>query len=76
MGTKLLGKLLVFKLIATSTPILIIADPNEYFIVSTYACKEGIGGILTHNGHVICYEFMNIKDNEKNYTTHDLEFVS
>jgi len=31
----------------TNAPILKIADPNEHFVVCTYACKEGLGGILT-----------------------------
>jgi hypothetical protein len=37
----------------TSAPILKIADPNEDFVVCTDACKEGLGGVLTQNGHVI-----------------------
>jgi hypothetical protein len=29
--------------------------------VCTYACKEGLGGFLTQNGHVICYESKKLK---------------
>ena len=57
----------------TNAPILRIADPNEYFVVCTDACKEGLGGVLGHNGFVICYESKKLKDHEKNYATHDLE---
>jgi hypothetical protein len=33
--------------ILTSAPILKIADLDEYFVVCTDACKEGLGGVLT-----------------------------
>jgi hypothetical protein len=36
------------KQLLTSAPILKIADPNEYFMVFTDACKEGLGGVLSH----------------------------
>jgi hypothetical protein len=57
----------------TSAPILNIADPNEDFVVCTYACKEGPGGVLIQNGFVICYESKKLKEHEKNYATHDLD---
>jgi hypothetical protein len=61
------------KHLLTSAPILRIADPNEDFIVCTDACKEGLGGVLSQNGYVICYESMKLKENERHYDTHDLE---
>jgi hypothetical protein len=57
----------------TSAPILKVADPDEDFVVCTDACKEGLGGVLTQNGHVICYESRKLKEHEINYATHDLE---
>jgi hypothetical protein len=39
----------------------------------TYACKEGLNGVLMQNGHVICYESIKLKENEINYVTRDLE---
>jgi hypothetical protein len=60
------------KLLA-SAPILRIADPNEEFIVCTDACKEGLGGFLSQNGFVICYESRKLKEHERHYATHDLE---
>jgi hypothetical protein len=45
-------------------------------VVCTIACKEGIGGVLTQNGHVIGYESRNIKEHERKYATHDLELAS
>jgi hypothetical protein len=64
------------KQLLTSALILRIADPNEYFIVCTYACKEGLGGFLVHNGFVICYESKKLKEHEKNYASHDLQLES
>jgi hypothetical protein len=48
-------------------------NQNESFVVCTDACKEGLGGVLTQNGHVIGYESRNLKEHERNYATHDLE---
>jgi hypothetical protein len=53
-----------------------IADPNMDFVVYTYACKEGLGGFLSQDGFVICYESKKLKENEKNYATHDLELAA
>jgi hypothetical protein len=50
--------------------------PNEIFLVCIDACKEGISGLLTQNGHVIGYESKNLKEHERNYATHDLELAS
>ena len=60
----------------TSTSILNIVDPNEYFVVFTNVFQEGIGGVVMKNGHVIFYETRKLKEHEKKYVTHDLELVS
>jgi hypothetical protein len=64
------------KQLLTTTPILRIADPNEDFIVCIDACKEGLGGVLTQNGFVICYESKKLKEHERHYATHDLELAA
>jgi hypothetical protein len=64
------------KQLLTSAPILRIADPNEYFMVCTDACKEGLGGVLSQNGFLICYESSKLKEHERNYATLDLELES
>jgi hypothetical protein len=66
----------LLKELLTSAPVLKFVDPNEIFVVYTNACKEGLGGFLMQNGHVIGYESINIKEHERNYATHDLEFAS
>jgi hypothetical protein len=47
----------LLKELLASAPVLKIVDPNEIFVVSTHACKEGLGGFLTQNGYVIGYEY-------------------
>jgi hypothetical protein len=64
------------KQLLTSAPILRIPDLNEDFVVCTYTCKEGLGGVLSQNGFVICYESRKLKEHEKNYSTHDLELAA
>ena len=59
-----------------SVPILKIVDPNKEYVVCTNACKEGIGGVLMYEGHIIYYESTKLKEHEKNYETHDLELES
>ena len=53
-----------------------IVDSNEEFIVCMDACKEGLGGVLSKNGHVICYESSKLKEHERIYATHELELAS
>ena len=59
-----------------SAPLFRIVDLNEYFVVCMDACKEGIGGVLTHNENVVCYESRKLKESERNYSTNDLELVA
>jgi hypothetical protein len=63
------------KELLTSAHILKIVDPIERFLVCTDACKEGLCGVLTQNGHAIDYESRKLKEYERNYATHDLEFA-
>ena len=60
----------------TSTPVLKIANPKGNFVVCTDACKQGIGGVLMQDGHVISYEYRKLKEHEHNYATHDLELAT
>ena len=64
------------KQILTTAPMLQIADPNGDFIVWTYASKEGLRGVHLHNDCTICYESQKLKQQEKNYQTHDLGLES
>ena len=64
------------KSLLTSASILRIVDSDENFVVCTNACKEGIHGVLSQNGHVICYESRKIKEHERFYATHDLKLAA
>ena len=57
------------------TPILRQEDPDKDFTVCVDARKEGLGGVLTQEGHIICYESRKLKEHEQNYVTHDLELA-
>ena len=60
------------KNLLTSAPVLKIANPKKY-LVFTYACNQGLGGVLMQDNHVVCYKSRKLKEHEKNYATHDLE---
>jgi hypothetical protein len=64
------------KYILAISPILNIAYLDEYFVVCTDACRDGLGGVLSQKYHVVFYESRKLKENEKNYATCDLEFVA
>jgi hypothetical protein len=64
------------KYLITNAPVLKIAYPNKDFLVCTDACKEGLGGVLTQEGHVICYESKKLNEHEVNYVTHDMELAA
>jgi hypothetical protein len=64
------------KQLLTSAPILNIGYSNEEFVVCTDACKEGLGGVLSRNGFVICFESRKLKYHERLYATHDMELTS
>jgi hypothetical protein len=60
----------------TNAPILKIADPNKDYVVFTDVCKEGLRGVLSQEGIVVCYESRKLKEHERNYATHDLELAA
>jgi hypothetical protein len=61
------------KILLTSALILRISNPNEDFFVCMDAFKEGLGGVLSENRHMICYESRKLREHERLYATHDLE---
>jgi hypothetical protein len=76
MDNKVRRNFILLEELLASAPILKVVDPNAIFLICTYACKEGLGGVLTQNGYVISYESRNLKEHERNYATHDLELVA
>ena len=43
------------KYLLTHAPMLKIVDPDNDFLVCIDVCKEGLGGVLMQEGHVIYY---------------------
>ena len=39
--------------------ILKVVEPYKYYIVCIDASKEGLGGVLSQEWHVVCYESCN-----------------
>jgi hypothetical protein len=56
-------------------PILKVEYLDKYFTVCVDVSKEGLGGVLTQEGHMIYYESRKLKEHERNYVTHDLQLA-
>ncbi|GJV65774.1 putative reverse transcriptase domain-containing protein [Tanacetum coccineum] len=54
-------------------PILALPEGNDDFVVYCDASHQGIGVVLMQREKVIAYASRQLKPNEENYTTHDLE---
>jgi hypothetical protein len=63
-------------ILLTSAPILRIVDLYADFVVCMDACKKGLSGVFSQNGHVICYESRKLKEHERLYAAHDLELAA
>ncbi|GKE02972.1 putative reverse transcriptase domain-containing protein [Tanacetum coccineum] len=54
-------------------PILALPERNDDFVVYYDASQQGLGVVLMQTEKVIAYASRQLKPNEENYTTHDLE---
>nr|GEX37396.1 putative reverse transcriptase domain-containing protein [Tanacetum cinerariifolium] len=54
-------------------PILALPEGNDDFFVYFDASHQGLGAVLMQREKVIAYASRQLKPNEENYTTHDLE---
>ncbi|GJX56663.1 putative reverse transcriptase domain-containing protein [Tanacetum coccineum] len=61
------------KLKLCSAPILSLPEGSEDFVVYCDASLKGFGAILMQREKVIAYASRQLRKNEENYTTHDLE---
>nr|GEU70159.1 putative reverse transcriptase domain-containing protein [Tanacetum cinerariifolium] len=62
------GKTLIIR-----APILALPLGNDGFVVYCDASLQGLGAVLMQKEKVIAYASRQLKPNEENYTTHDLE---
>nr|GEZ53486.1 putative reverse transcriptase domain-containing protein [Tanacetum cinerariifolium] len=53
--------------------ILALPEGNDDFVVYCDASLQGLGAVLMQKEKVISYASRQLKPNEENYTTHDLE---
>ncbi|GKB17343.1 putative reverse transcriptase domain-containing protein [Tanacetum coccineum] len=56
-----------------NAPILALSDGPEDFVVCCDASRQGLGCVLMQRGKVIAYASRQLKIQEKNYTTYNLE---
>jgi hypothetical protein len=63
-----------FKLM--SPPVLILLDLQKGFDIYCDACYQGLGCVLMQEGHVVAYASCQLRKNELNYPTHDLELAA
>ncbi|GJZ42705.1 putative reverse transcriptase domain-containing protein [Tanacetum coccineum] len=61
------------KLKLYSAPILSLPEGSEDFVVYCDASLKGFGAVLMQREKVIAYASRQLRKNEENYTTHDLE---
>ncbi|GJU80845.1 reverse transcriptase domain-containing protein [Tanacetum coccineum] len=54
-------------------PILALPEGNDDFVVYCDASHQSLGAVLMQREKVIAYASRQLKPNEENYTTHDLE---
>ncbi|GJS20589.1 putative reverse transcriptase domain-containing protein [Tanacetum coccineum] len=54
-------------------PILALPEGNDDFVVYCDASHQGLGAVLMQREKVIAYASRQLKPNEENYITHDLE---
>jgi hypothetical protein len=52
-----------------------VAYSDKDFIVYVDVSKEGLGGVLTQEGHAMFYESQKLKYQKQNYVTHKLELL-
>ena len=63
----------------TTAPVLILPNPNEYFVVYCDASKMVLGGVLMQNGQVVAYASRQLKVHESSscgVCVKDLETLS
>nr|GEV52072.1 putative reverse transcriptase domain-containing protein [Tanacetum cinerariifolium] len=60
-------------LILGAAPVAPLPEENNDFVVYCDASHQGLGAVLMQREKVIAYASRQLKPNEENYTTHDLE---
>jgi hypothetical protein len=57
-------------------PVLVMPDVEMPFSIYCDVSGQGLGCVLMHDGHVIAYSSRQLRKQEVNYPTHDLELAA
>ena len=60
----------------TTTPILIVPEQGQRYMVYCEASRDGLGCVLMQFGRVVAYGSKQLKNHEHNYPTHNLELAA
>ena len=60
----------------TLAPILIVPKQGQRYTVNYDAFRDGLGCVLMQSGRVVAYGSRQLKNNEQNYPTHDLDLAA
>ena len=56
--------------------ILIVPKKGPVYIIYYDASKDGLGCVLMQSRRVVAYGFRQLKNHERNYSTHDMELAA
>ena len=59
-----------------TAPVLTIPDRSGSFVIYSGASKKGLGCVLMQQRKVVAYASRQLKSQEQNYPTHDLELAA
>ena len=59
-----------------SAPILIVPERGQMYTVYYDAYKDELGCVLMQSGRVVAYGSRQLKNHERNYSTHDMELAA
>ena len=65
-----------FKTRLTTAPVLTLPEGLDGYVIYCDASRVGLGCVLMQRNKVIAYASRQLKVNEKNYQTHDLELAA
>ena len=71
----MIGWMPASKVRLTSALVLTLPNGIDGFVVYSDASQQDLGCVLMQNDRVIAYASRQLKKNEKNYLTHDLELI-
>ncbi|XP_057746861.1 uncharacterized protein LOC130966113 [Arachis stenosperma] len=60
----------------TPAPVIILPEPHEPFEVYRDASLKGLSCVLMQHRNVVAYASRQLRPNEVNYPTHDLELAA